>query len=50
VSDIVTMPGQKDKKYAFRITDRGAIEAVLQTTNALMHISISAFPTLFFLK
>ena len=29
---------QKDKRMAFRITDRGAIEAVLSSTNALIHI------------
>jgi hypothetical protein len=30
-----------DKRFAFRITDKGAIEAVTQTMNALIHISVT---------
>jgi predicted nucleic acid-binding protein len=33
------IPDQEDKSLTFRITDKGALEAVLLTTNALMHIS-----------
>jgi len=34
-----SMAGKKEKAFAIRITDKGAIAAVLQTTDALIHIS-----------